>query len=193
MTCSALSTRDRIVSAASTLFYAEGIRSVSVDAVALEAGVTKRTLYYHFKSKDDLAAAYLSERDQPNLRLFQKWFDEADGALPQKIQGVFDRLAKSARHPKWKGCGFLRTSVELATMPGHPAVKAAVAHKKRVEGWMHSVLETGGIATADTLARQILVLLDGAFAVVLLHRDATYIETAGLAAHALVEQALRTD
>ena len=46
--------REKIVDAASRLFYGEGIRAVSVDAIAEKAGVTKNTLYYHFKSKDDL-------------------------------------------------------------------------------------------------------------------------------------------
>ena len=50
-------TRKRIIEAASKLFYGEGIRAVSVDAVAEKAGVTKRTLYYHFESKDELVAA----------------------------------------------------------------------------------------------------------------------------------------
>ncbi|TGV79729.1 TetR/AcrR family transcriptional regulator, partial [Mesorhizobium sp. M00.F.Ca.ET.149.01.1.1] len=59
-------TRKRLVDAATRLFYAEGIGRVSVDAVAEKAGLTKRTLYYHFKSKDDLIAAYLDARDQPN-------------------------------------------------------------------------------------------------------------------------------
>ena len=62
MTNLAKPTKDRIVAAANKLFYDEGIRSVGVDAVAAKAGVTKRTLYYHFKSKDDLVAAYLAAR-----------------------------------------------------------------------------------------------------------------------------------
>ncbi len=111
-------TAQRIVTAASKLFYAEGIRSVSVDAVAEQAGVTKRTLYYHFKSKDDLVAAYLAGRDQPNIALFQRWFAETEGDLADKIRGIFRHLAQSARHPKWKGCGFLRTTAELANLPG---------------------------------------------------------------------------
>ena len=65
-------TRARIVDAAVGLFYGEGVRSVSVDAVAEKAGVTKRTLYYHFKSKDDLVAAYLEARDQPTLALYAR-------------------------------------------------------------------------------------------------------------------------
>ncbi len=73
MTSNLLPTRDRLVAAASTLFYQQGIRAVGVDAIAAKAGVTKRTLYYHFASKDELVAAYLAVRDAPNLAAFAKW------------------------------------------------------------------------------------------------------------------------
>lgn len=183
-------TRERIVSAASKLFYAEGIRAVGVDAVAEAAGVTKRTLYYHFKSKDDLIAAYLEGRDQPNLKLFRKWFSETEGDVASKVEGIFLNLARVARQPKWKGCGFLRTSAELAGMPGHPAIRIGAAHKKKFEDWLRQVFEEEGIVEAEALARQVLLLLDGSFAVVLLHRDPSYMETAGTAAASLVKLAL---
>ncbi|AYG57635.1 TetR/AcrR family transcriptional regulator [Rhizobium jaguaris] len=182
-----ISTRERIISAAAKLFYNEGIRSVSVDAVAEKAGVTKRTLYYHFSSKDDLIGAYLEARDQPNLALFKRWFAEAEGEPADKVQGIFHNLARSARHPKWKGCGFLRTSAELANMPGHPAMKVGIEHKKKVEDWLRVVLEAAGITTeAPQLARQIVLLLDGSFSLVLLHRDPAYMEAAGEAARSLI-------
>ena len=127
-------TRERIIAAASKLFYSDGIKGVSVDAVAAKAGLTKRTLYYHFRSKDDLVAAYLAARDQPNLALFKRWFAETEGGLPDKVEAIFRNLARSARHPKWKGCGFLRTSAELANLPGHPAIKIGAAHKKEIRG-----------------------------------------------------------
>jgi AcrR family transcriptional regulator len=190
MASAAIPTRERIVSAANKLFYSDGIRGVSVDAVAAKAGVTKRTLYYHFSSKDELVAAYLAGRDQPNLVLFQRWFAETTGGLPAKIEGIFQNLARSARHPKWKGCGFLRTSAELANMPGHPAMKIGAAHKKKFEDWLRITFEAEGIAQASRLARQIVLLLDGSFAVVLLHRDPSYMETAGEAAFSLTSAAL---
>jgi AcrR family transcriptional regulator len=190
MARSGIPTRERIISAANALFYNDGIRGVSVDAVAAKAGVTKRTLYYHFKTKDDLVAAYLAGRDQPNLALFRQWFDAASGGLPAKVEAIFRNLARSARHPKWKGCGFLRTSAELANMPGHPAIKIGAAHKKKFEEWLRTTFEAAGIADPLRLARQILLLLDGSFAVVLLHRDPSYLETAGEAASSLVTAAL---
>lgn len=182
-----ISTRERIIEAAGKLFHAEGIRAVSVDAVAEKAGLTKRTLYYHFRSKDDLIAAYLEVRDQPNLALFQRWFAEADGDIGDRVRSIFTRLAASANRPGWKGCGFLRTSVELVNMPGHPAMIIGRAHKKRVEAWLASAFAEAGVtASAQELARQVILLLDGAFSVVLLHRDPSYLVSAGDAAARLI-------
>lgn len=182
-------TRQRILAAAARLFYGAGIRAVSLDEIAARAGVTKKTLYYHFRSKDDLVGAYLAARDAPNLALFRGWYEEAEGGPPDKVRAVFRRLARSARHPKWRGCGFLRTSVEYADLPGHPAIRTGIAHKKRVEAWLEEMLAADGIVGAPELSRQIMVLLDGCFAVVLLHRDPSYMETAGDAAFALITAA----
>lgn len=157
--------------------------------MAEQAGVTKRTLYYHFKSKDDLVAAYLSGRDQPNIALFQRWFADTEGDLADRTRGIFRHLAQSARHPKWKGCGFLRTTAELANLPGHPAIRIGAAHKKKFERWMQDCFEAGNLGGAALLARQMTLLLDGCFAVSLLHRDPSYMETAGETAHALVTAA----
>ncbi len=119
--------------------------------------------------------------------MFQHWFAETEGNTADKVQGIFRNLAASARHPKWKGCGFLRTSVELIHLPGHPAILAGRAHKKRVEDWLCVVLEEiRAPDEARRLARQIVLLLDGAFAVVLLHRDTSYMDSAGEAAAQLV-------
>jgi hypothetical protein len=85
----------------------------------------------------------------------------------------------------------VRTSAELVNTAGHPAMKAGAAHKKRLEGWISDMLQANGVADAPTLARQIILLLDGSFAVVLPHRDPSYMETAGGAAFALVDAAGR--
>ena len=83
-------------------------------------------------------------------------------------------------------CGFLRTTAELANMPGHPAIKVGADHKKKFEEWMQAMFEADGIKDGLLLAREIMLLLDGSFAVTLLHRDPSYMETAGEAAYSLV-------
>jgi AcrR family transcriptional regulator len=180
-------TRERILKTAAKLFYAKGLRSTGVDTIAEKAGVTKRTLYYHFRSKDDLIAAYLEARDGPNRALFARWFAEAEGTLPERIEALFGHLAAAARHPRWSGCGFLKTAAELAAMPGHPAIKVASRHKAGVEAWLAETLRTHGALEPESLARQVLLLMDGAFSTMLVHRDAAYIEAAGRAAGALVK------
>ncbi len=184
-------TKERIIKAASRLFQREGVRDVSLDMIASEADLTKRTIYYHFRSKDDIITAYLQSRDQPNLNQFQKWFKEAEGELPDKIEGVFVGLTHVMQHPRWKGCGFLRTSVELIKMPGHPAVQAAQAHKKRVEMWLTAVFSDYGLEElSPKLAKQIMLLLEGSFSMMLLHKDTSYVREAGKVANLLTGQCL---
>jgi AcrR family transcriptional regulator len=186
-----LPTRERIVAAANKLFYREGIRAVSVDAVAEEAGITKRSLYYHFKSKDELIEAYLGYRDQPNLDAYRKWFSERGGTTAEKVAAIFENLARMASNPKWRGCGFLRTSAELANLPGHPAIVRGAAHKKKIERWLTDCLAADRIEAPEAVARQIILLLDGCFAVVMLHREPSYMLSAAEAARVLVETAPR--
>jgi AcrR family transcriptional regulator len=180
-------TRERIVAAAARLFYNEGIRAASVDAIAEKAGVTKKTLYYHFRSKDQLIAAYLESRDQPTLDLYARWFEQTPGSAADKIRGLFAEFARATNTMKWKGCGFLRTAAELANTPGHPALKAGASHKKRFEAWLADALTREGISNAKTAAQSIVVLLDGAASVMLVHRDPAYVEAAGAVAASLVE------
>lgn len=190
MASSNASTRDRIIEAASELFYQQGIRAASVDLIAERAALTKRSLYYHFRSNDDLIAACLEARDTPNLAILQQWYARSPGDVAQKVNGIFLGLARAARRKDWKGCGFLRSAVELVELPGHPALVAGRAHKRRVEDWLCGLLAKGeDTVDAKRLAAQIMLLIDGGFATVLLHRDPAYFETAGLAAMTLIRNA----
>jgi AcrR family transcriptional regulator len=179
-------TRAHIIQAADDLFYGEGIRSASMDAIAERAGVTKRTLYYHFRSKDDLITAYLVARDEPTLVRYEAWLDTTQGTLAEQIAGLFQKLAEVAKSAKWKGCGFLRAAAELASSPGHPALKVGSAHKKKFESWLAGRITGEGLDEAALRARQLMILLDGAVAQMLIHRDPLYALAAGKAASALL-------
>jgi|SRR5436190_2008884 AcrR family transcriptional regulator len=185
-------TRERIIAAATKLFYSEGLRATSVDAVAEKAGITKKTLYYHFRTKDELIAAYLASRDQPTLMYYARWFAESSGSSADKVRGLFTSFGKAADTPSWRGCGFLRTIAELANTPGHPAIKAGAAHKKKFEAWLADILARDDVRDAGRVARQIVILLDGAATVMLIHRDVAYVEAAGETAALLIEQSRET-
>jgi len=182
-----MDTRNRILEAADELLYREGIRSVSVDTIAEKAGVTKRTLYYHFRSKDDLIAAYLEARNEPTLSRYRRWFDEFDGTVAERIAGMFGRLAVWAKSPRWKGCGFARAAAELAGAPGHPAIAVASRHKKCFEQLFVELLRSEGVSQSSFVARQLMVLLDGAITEILIHHDYSCAEVAGDAAVTLIE------
>jgi AcrR family transcriptional regulator len=178
-------TRQNILAAADELFYAEGLRSVSVDEIAAKAGITKMTLYYHFRSKDELIAGYLEARDRPTLERFQQWAGD-EGTVAERLERMFRRLGRLAKSPAWKGCGFVRAIGELANVPGHPAIRIARAHKSNVEKWLSDSLATEGRQDCDALARELMILVDGAVTQMLLHRDSSYARAAGRAAHAIL-------
>lgn len=180
-------TRNRIIQAADELFYGEGIRTTGVDAIAVRANITKRTLYYHFRSKDDLIAAYLDARNDPTLMRYRRWFEEFDGSVSERLAAMFKRLASWAKNPRWKGCGFSRAAAELAGAPGHPALAVASRHKKTFEAWLAQLLRSEDVNNADAVARQLMLLLDGAIIQIMIHRDPSYADSAGRGAITLVE------
>ena len=185
-------TKDRIIKAADLLFYSSSIRDVSVDRVAEQAGVTKKTLYYHFRSKDDLIAASLQARHQPTLERYRAWAGET-GSMAQRIEQMFRSLAEASKKADWKGCGFIRATVELADTPGHPALDVARRHKGAFESWLRLDLEQAGFENAPELSQAIMILLDGAVARMLLDRNPSYAAVAGRAARRLLESAQGTD
>src|SRR5262249_37310628 len=102
----------RILAAADKLFYLHGIRAVGVDAVAEEAGVSKRTLYNHYPTKDDLIAAYLVGRF--------KHIAPSDAPAREQILGYFERLEREFARPDFRGCAYVNAVCELSD-PKHPA------------------------------------------------------------------------
>jgi AcrR family transcriptional regulator len=168
--------------AAYKLLYRGGFSRVSMDSIALSAGVTKRTVYYHFDSKDSLTAAVLERQQTRALSLIRKWVGKSERHPSEFVLKLFRELEKWASRPIWLGSGFSRLTMELADMPGHPARVAAHRHKKSVEDWVADELATLGVADEGRTARQIVLLLEGSVTLTLIHRDCAYIRAAGEAA-----------
>jgi AcrR family transcriptional regulator len=122
-------TRDRILQAAYNLFYEKGFSRVGVDAVAKSAGLTKRTLYQHFRSKDNLLAAVLERQSGFALASIEGWGQRLPEDCSGFVQQLFRDAARWASSPKWAGAGFTRLVMKLADLPGHPARAVARRHK----------------------------------------------------------------
>ncbi|HMB77114.1 MAG TPA: helix-turn-helix domain-containing protein [Kiloniellaceae bacterium] len=179
------STRERILTAAYDLFYKEGFARVSMDAIANAASVTKRTLYYHFDSKDALAAAVLAHQHGYALAHVQSWRDAAARTPAAFLASLFRQLDAWAAAPRWLGSGFTRLTMELADLPGHPVREAAHRHKLAVETWLAEELQRLGAGSPEELAREVALLLEGAMTLTLIHGDSGYIATAARAADRL--------
>ena len=182
------STRDRILLAAYALFYREGFSRVSVDAIAAASNVTKRTVYYHFKSKDDIVGDVLENQHAYLMEQFQRWAGPASDGPAALLDNLFNKLQKWAEAPQWLGSGFTRISTELADLPGHPARRAANAHKTRVEKWLAEQFENASLDAPQDRAREIMILIEGSMSLSLIHADTYYIESAAMAAKRLVNQ-----
>ncbi|MFO1066939.1 MAG: helix-turn-helix domain-containing protein [Geminicoccaceae bacterium] len=183
---SSTATRRRIFDAAYALFYARGIGRVGVDEIAAAAGLTKRTLYRHFASKDTLLAAVLEDQHALALARIRAWGDRLEGDPGAIVGQLFAELGSWAATPRWTGAGFTRLVMELADLPGHPARAIAARHKAAVEAWLAGRLGQAGVADAAARARELVLLLEGTSALMLIHGDRSYAQAAAAAARRLV-------
>lgn len=180
-------TRERILDAAFRLFYRKGFSRVSVDAVAELTGVTKRTIYYHFDSKDQIVAAMIEVQHLHLMKQYQSWLDPSSTTASEIVDRLFSKLRAWVDGPDWLGSGFSRIAAELADLRGHPARMAAHRHKAQVEDWLAERFTEAGVQEPGALACQIMILIEGGMSLALIHNDATYIENAMRAAKSLVE------
>ena len=173
------STSERILETADRLFYGQGT-VVGVDTLAAEAGVSKRTLYNHYPSKDALIEAYLQRR----VRLIPT----SDKPPAQQILDEFDRLERAFAADGFRGCAFVNAVAELKN-PQHAANALALQFKDLRRQWFRGLLERGGATDPDGLSLQLLLLVDGAIAAALVRKDPTVARAARDAARVLLKAA----
>jgi AcrR family transcriptional regulator len=185
----AAQTRRRILDAAYRQFRRKGFTRVSMDEIAAAVRVTKRTLYYHFKSKDDLLAAVFEAQHELAMTAFRTFSDKLSGNAEQMIDVMFSDLAAWSSKPRWAGSGYTRIAMELADLPGHPARVLAKRHKAILEDHLAQLLAKGGIHAPAARSREISMLLEGAMATMLIHGDRSYAKAAADAAKQLLRSA----
>src|SRR5690606_21971100 len=106
--------RERLLSVASELFYAHGIRNVGIDEIIARAGVAKASLYRHFPSKDDLVTEVLRQRDEAWFRDFRADVEARASNPKKRLLGVFAVLEAWFAGDLFRGCAFMNAAIELA-------------------------------------------------------------------------------
>ena len=172
--------KQRILETADLLFYQRGIRAVGVDTIAAEIGISKRTLYNHFPSKDELISAYLAGR-------FTK-APPSDKPPVEQILGTFDLLERGFAAKGFRGCPFVNAVAELGT-EDQSVRKIAVAFKESRRLWFRDLLKQLGVADAEGLATQLTLLVDGSIAQDLVRNDPSMARAAKEAAKVLLANA----
>jgi AcrR family transcriptional regulator len=156
--------RQRILDAASEMFYRDGIRAVGIDAIIARSGVAKMSLYRNFPSKDALVAAWLEDRDEFFWRRWDKAEASRAGDPRGQLEALLDMVAATVSHQKWRGCPFLNTGTEFPE-PGHPARVVIFANKRAVGQRLQTLAAAAGARDPDLLAQQLQLLIDGAYAI----------------------------
>jgi AcrR family transcriptional regulator len=171
---------ERILDAANRLFYQKGIRAVGVDAIAAEAGISKRSLYDTFPSKEALVAAYLHRRVAP--------VQQSDDPPLQRVLSVFDQLHARFASGTFRGCPFVNAVVEMA---GESPVVDGIsrAFKDGRRELMISWLAQAGAQDPVSLGRSISLLVEGAYSTMLLHGDPSIAVQAQESARILMQAA----
>lgn len=151
----------RIVAAAEELFYECGITAVGVDLIAERSGVTKRTLYNQFGSKDQVVVAYLEERDRRWRELVRAAVD-ASGTAADAVTAPFEALRTwSGSNPR--GCAFINALAEFPDTE-HPAHRIAAVEKLWLRHLFAELATVARCARPEELATRLLVLHEGVVA-----------------------------
>jgi AcrR family transcriptional regulator len=152
--------RERIVEAATELFYAQGLRAVSAEKIIAQVGITKVTFYRHFPTKDDLIVAYLERR--------AKWERDAIGYARQSADDVPDvfriiaeAIGAESCSPGFRGCPFINAAAEYAD-PDHPVRRVVDSHRRWFRQTIQDLLDEINVPDSARVADELVMLRDGA-------------------------------
>lgn len=153
-------TRQRIIDAATELFYANGLRAVSADRIIDKVGITKVTFYRHFPTKEDLIVAYLEKRAAWERAAVQGARAAAGNPLGA-FQMIADGIGQESCSPGFRGCPFINAAAEYPD-PEHPVRLVVDAHRRWFKDATQELLDELGVADSSRKADQLIMLRDGA-------------------------------
>ncbi|WP_164079564.1 TetR/AcrR family transcriptional regulator [Stenotrophomonas maltophilia] len=182
-------TQQKILATAEALIYQNGIHATGMDLLVKTSGVARKSIYRHFENKDQVAAAALNARDVRWLTWFQQECNKAD--TPEAcILGMFTVLKGWFQSEGYRGCAFINTAGEVGD-PDDPIRHIAKHHKQKLLDYTLKLTTQLDIQQPDALARQLLVLMEGAITVSRVMGEYNAADTARDVAEVLLEQSRR--
>lgn len=156
--------RSELVVAAAETFYRRGVTATGVDAITRESGVSKPTLYSHFRSKHELVVAALEWQHERRREQLRAHLDGLDERGADRVLAVFDWIARTAADADFRGCAFLNAAAELVDPADEQARAVARQHKDWWREVFTGVVAEAGFAEPGALGEELLLLVDGAYA-----------------------------
>lgn len=180
-------TRQRLIDAAGKRFYRDGFRSVGIDQILADVGISKTAFYKYYQSKDDLVLDVLNDHDRWFRDSFAAMIRKAGGEDPvHQLRAVFDVVEEIISDKDFHGCFFVNVAMEFP-LPHDPAHEAAVRNKAAIEEIIRDVASRAGASDPVALAREICLLMEGAYVT----RQVTGTTEAARIAKQLAERAIR--
>ncbi|NOT85354.1 MAG: TetR/AcrR family transcriptional regulator [Methylococcaceae bacterium] len=181
--------QEKILQAASELFYSQGIRATGVDAIVKAANTTKMSLYKYFPSKDDLVVAFLRKRDED----FRTWFvAQVDGKTDNpkaKLLAIFDVISEWMDIPEFRGCAFINAAAEFP-LEGNPVHQVSAGFYDKFRHYIADLARQCDLKCPESLAIQLSLLIEGAIVSEQMKRHSGAAEQAKQAAIMLIEASL---
>ena len=182
------STRARVLDTAARLFYERSLAAVGMREVATESNASQLTIYRHFESKEGLAAAVARERsDRIHAWLLASLADIAPGS--DRVLALFDLLTRWFAEQGFRGCAVINYAAD--SRGGQTAHEITRRHLARYRQLLEGLLTEAGVAAPVPLARQLLLLIEGATVVTQIDGDGVAGDDARAAAESLLAAAER--
>jgi len=177
--------RSELIRKALQLFYRNGFHATGMDLVAKETGVSKTSIYKHFRTKDELILAVLRLRDE-NFRnwLYRRMEDLADTPGGQLL-AMFDALEEWFLEDGFQGCMFVKASAEFQD-PNNAINVQSYAHKRLLLDHFEKLATEAGAEDPQALARQFLVLKEGAIVLAAMSHSEAAARDAKSIAHLMI-------
>ncbi|BBR57642.1 MULTISPECIES: TetR/AcrR family transcriptional regulator [Enterobacteriaceae] len=179
-------TREKILATAEQLIYQNGIHATGMDLLVKTSGVARKSIYRYFANKEDVASAALNARDERWMQWFRTESDK--GETPRdRILNMFTVLKSWFESEGFRGCAFINTAGEVGD-PDDPVRQIAKMHKQKLLDYTIALCEQLHAEHPVVLARQLLMLIEGAITMTYVMGDRNAADDARNVANVLLER-----